>query len=349
MAEPAAPTRFTIVGENIHTTRIVLRKGNRVKVLDDGTEGVRFRDATGQTRYLTVPSEFRQSAAYQQGQIKHVMLAVQKGLSSDSADQEEGAEYVRAEARRQVEAGANYLDLNVDEVSADPDVQKAAMRWLVETVQELSPVPLSIDSSNTDTLRTGLSADRRKAGRPLVNSATLERLDTLDLVREFNCQAIVTASGYTGMPADEHERVANVTELLRHASGIPLSDVHVDPLVFPISVDSTSGRHYLEAVRMIRERYGPEIHITGGLSNVSFGIPNRRLVNETFFALALDAGIDGAIVDPVQNKLEDIRSLDRTSEPFQITSAMLNGEDEFCVGYLLAWREGRLGGHAAAS
>src|ERR1017187_10353950 len=155
MAESDAPTRFTIVGENIHTTRIVLRKGNRVKVLDDGTEGVRFHDTTGQTRYLTVPPEFRQSAAYQQGQIKHVMLAIQKGLSSGSADQEEGAEYVRAEVRRQVEEGADYLDLNVDEVSADLDVQKAAMRWLVETVQEISPVPLSIDSSNPDILRTG--------------------------------------------------------------------------------------------------------------------------------------------------------------------------------------------------
>jgi 5-methyltetrahydrofolate--homocysteine methyltransferase len=343
MAEPDAPTRFTIVGENIHTTRIVLRKGNRVKVLDDGTEGVRFHDTSGQTRYLTVPSEFRQSATYQQGQIKHVMLAVQKGLSIDSADQEEGAEYVRAEVRRQVEAGADYLDLNVDEVSAELDVQKAAMRWLVDTVQEISPIPLSIDSSNTDILRTGLRADRRKAGRPLLNSATLERLETLDLVREFDCQAIVTASGYTGMPADEHERVANVRELLRHARDIPLADIHVDPLVFPISVDSRSGRHYLDAVRILRETYGSKIHITGGLSNVSFGIPNRRLVNETFFALALDAGIDGAIVDPVQNKLKDIRSLDRTSEPFQITSAMLNGEDDFCIGYLQAWREGRLG------
>jgi len=342
MSGSTEPARFTIVGENIHTTRIVLRKGNRVKVLDDGTEGVRFRDTAGQTRYLTVPPPFRQTETYQRGQIKHLMLAVQKGLSSDSVDQEEGAEYVRYEARRQIEAGADYLDLNADEVSSDLDVQKAAMRWLIEAVEEVSSIPLSIDSSNTDILRAGLGAYRRKAGRPLLNSASLERPDVLDLAREFDCQVIVTASGQAGMPADEQERAANVERLLRYAHDIPLADIHVDPLVFPISVDSSYGRHYLDAVRTIRERYGAEIHVTGGFSNVSFGIPNRRLMNTTFFSLALDAGIDGAIVDPVQSKLEDIRVLDRSSEAFQITSAMLLGEDDFCIGYLQAWREGRL-------
>jgi pterin binding enzyme len=342
MSGPAETARFTIVGENIHATRIVLRKGNRVKVLDDGTEGVRFRDAAGQDRYLTAPVQFRQSEAYQQGKIKHVMIAVQKGLSANSADQDEGAEYLRYEARRQIEAGAHYLDLNVDEVSADLDVQRAAMRWLVETIQSISPIPLSIDSSNPEILRAGLGACARRAGRPLLNSATLERLETLDLAREFECQVVATASGRAGMPADEHERAANVEELLRHARGIPLADIHVDPLVFPISVEGRHGGHYLNAVRRIREKYGSEIHVTGGLSNVSFGLPNRRLVNETFFALALDAGIDSAIVDPVQNKLEDIHALDRTTERFRITRSMLLGDDEFCTGYLQAWREGSL-------
>ena len=342
MAGDAELARFTIVGENLHTTRIVLRKGTRVTVFADGTEAVRFRDAGGTIRYLAVPGQFRQSETYQRGQIKHLLLAVQKGLSSDSVDQEEGTEYVRYEARRQIEAGADYLDLNVDEVSSEVDVQKAAMRWLIGAVEEISSVPLSIDSSNTDLLRTGLGACDRKAGRPLLNSASLERLDVLDLAREFDCQVIVTASGHSGMPADERERATNVEELLRHAHDIPLADIHVDPLVFPISVDGNYGRHYLDAVRIVRERYGTEVHVTGGLSNVSFGLPNRRLVNETFFALALDAGIDGAIVDPAQNKLEDIRALDRASGPFQITSAMLLGEDDFCTGYLQAWREGRL-------
>src|SRR5262249_42153118 len=138
------PTRFIIVGENIHTTRVVQRQGSRVAVLADGTEAVRFRDAAGKARLVALPPQARTTQAYQQGQIKHVMSAVQKGLSSDSAAQEEGAEYVRDLARRQIAAGAHFLDLNADEISPRLEVQKAAMRWLVEVVQEVSPIPVSV-------------------------------------------------------------------------------------------------------------------------------------------------------------------------------------------------------------
>ncbi|MBI2939919.1 MAG: dihydropteroate synthase [Chloroflexi bacterium] len=345
MALDSRPQRFIIIGENIHATRIVLRKGNRVKVLDDGTEGVRFRDTAGKTRYLAVPPRFRETQAFQQGQIKHVMIAVQKGISSDSAEQEEGTEYLRAEARRQIEAGASFLDLNVDEVSTRLDVQQAAMRWLVGTIQEISPIPLSIDSSNTEILAEGLRTCDCCAGRPMINSATLERIETLDLARKFDAEIIATGAGRAGMPENTEQRVANVEELVgqARARGIALADIHVDPLVFPISVDSNHGRHYLDAVRTVRQTYGPEIHLTGGLSNVSFGIPNRKLVNETFIALAIDAGIDGAIMDPVQNRIDAVRSIDRTSEPYQLAAAMLLGEDEFCMNYLMAFRKGRLG------
>ena len=338
------PPRFTVVGENIHTTRVVQRQGSRVAVLPDGTEGVRFRDAAGKARVLTLPPQVRTTQAYQQGQIKHVMIAVQKGLSSDSAAQEEGAEYVRDQARRQIAAGAHFLDLNVDEISPRLEVQKAAMRWLVGVVQEVSPIPVSVDSSNSEIIATGLQTYDRRAGRPLLNSAALERLETLDMAKEYDAELIVTASGREGMPSDADERVANVEELMRHvaARGIPATDVHVDALVFPISVDPRYGCHYLDAVRAIRQAYGPEIRITGGLSNVSFGLPNRKLVNSVFIALAIEAGIDGAITDPVQNKLDEILALDRSSEPYQLARAMLLGEDEYCVNYLQAWRAGRL-------
>jgi cobalamin-dependent methionine synthase I len=334
--------RFTIVGENIHTTRVVSRKSNRFTVLDDGTEGIRFRDAAGHTRYLTVPQSVRESQAYQQGQIKHIMIAVRKGLSGDSAAQEEGTAYLHSEARRQIEAGAHFLDLNVDETSTSLDVQTAAMRWLVQTVQEISPIPLSIDSSRTAVLREGLRAYDRRASRPMLNSAALERLDTLDLAREFDADVVATASGIGTMPKDADERVANVKQLLQHAAGIPREHIHVDPLVFPISVDSSYGRHYLDAVRAVRALYGSAIHITGGLSNVSFGMPNRKLVNETFIVLAVEAGIDGAIIDPVQSKLADVLAQDRTAEPFVLARAMLAGEDDYCANYLKAFRAGRL-------
>ncbi len=334
--------QFTIVGENIHTTRSVSRKSARFAVLDDGTEGIRFRDAEGRTRHLTVPETFRETQAYQQGQIKHIMIAVQKGLWGDSAAQEEGTAYLRSEARRQIDAGARFLDLNVDEISAEPDQQMAAMRWLVQSVQGISPIPLSIDSSKTATLREGLLAYDRKAGRPMLNSAALERPDTLDLAREFDADVVASASGIGTMPKDTGERLANVKQLLERAGGIPRNHIHVDPLVLPISVDNMSGRQYLDAVRAVRTEYGSAIHITGGLSNVSFGMPNRKLVNETFIVLAVDAGIDGAIIDPVQSKLAEVLAQDRSAEPFELARAMLEGEDEYCVQYLKAFRAGRL-------
>ncbi|TAK23984.1 MAG: hypothetical protein EPO26_07905 [Chloroflexota bacterium] len=342
MNEHGRPPRFAIVGETLHTTRVVPRKGSRVTQLDDGSEGVRFRDETGGTRYLTVPPWFRETEAYARGQIKHVMIAVRKGLADDPDERAEGAAYVRADARRQVAAGASFLDLNVDEVATDRDVQRAAMRWLVETVQAVASVPISVDSSNAEILRDGLRAYDRRAGRPLVNSASLERLGALELAREHDSQVVVTAAGRASLPRDAAERVANVRELLGHADGIPLADLYVDPLVIPVSVDDQAGRQYLEAVRTIRQEMGSEIHITGGLSNVSFGLPGRALVNEVFLALAIEAGIDSAIMDPAQVHLDAARALDRSAEPYQLARAMLLGEDEFCMGFIRAHREGRL-------
>lgn len=335
--------RFTSIGENIHTTRTVSRKSARFTVLDDGAEGIRFRDAAGQTRYLTVSAAFQASQPHQQGQIKHIMIAVHRGMSDDAAAQEEGVAYLQSEARRQIEAGAHFLDLNVDEISTVPAEQAAAMRWLVQTVQEVSTIPLSIDSSRTATLRAGLLACDRRAGRPLLNSASLERLDALDLVREFDVEVVASAAGVDTMPADAGERVANLVRLLQHAKDIPQECIYLDPLVVPISVDSGNGCRFLDAVRALRGRFGRDIHITGGLSNISFGMPNRRLVNEAFIVLGVEAGLDAGIIDPVQNRPAEALAQDQTGAPFLLARAMLTGEDEYCAAYLRAYRAGKLG------
>jgi 5-methyltetrahydrofolate--homocysteine methyltransferase len=161
----------------------------------------------------------------------------------------------------------------------------------------------------------------------LINSASLERLDALDLAREGDAAVVVTAAGRGSLPGDVPGRLANVAEVLSHARGIGLDDIYVDPLVLPIAVDARYGRLFLDAVRALREAYGPEIHITGGLSNVSFGLPNRKLVNQTFIALAIDAGLDSAIMDPVQASLAEILALDRRGARFELASALLLGGD----------------------
>ena len=340
-----SPEEFTIVGENIHATRVVLRNGRRAVTLDDGTEAVPFKDESGEQRYLTVPEWFKNTQPYAQGQIKHFIIAMMKGISDDPQQREEGAAYVKYEARRQAAAGASYLDINVDEVHYDLETQKRAMRWAVEAVQEVSQVPISVDSSNSEIIAEGLSAYDGRAGRPLVNSLALERLETLDMIAEHNARPIVMATSGTGMPQNAEERAENTHTIMEHVSskGIPMSDVFIDAIIFPISVDSQNGNHYFDAVRAIREAYGNEIHIGMGLSNVSFGMPKRKLINQTFIHLALEAGIDAGIIDPIQTKLSTVFNLNTDSEPVRFASDMLLGHDEFCMKYIEAFRNGRLG------
>lgn len=339
-----SPDQFWIIAENIHTSRVVLRQGRRVTQVD-GVEAVEYRTELGEPRYLRIPEHFKETQAYEQGQIKHMMVAVWKGVHGDEADQQEGAEYVWHEAKRQIGAGARFLDLNVDEVSPMLDEQIRSMRWLVRTVQRVSTVPPSIDSSNVDIIAAGLEEYEGKAGRPLLNSLALERVDALDLVKRYNTQVVATAASIDGMPSDDQERVENVAKLLEPvlARGVPKGDIHVDALVFPISVASTYGCHYLDAIQKIRQEYGPEIHITGGLSNVSFGLPQRRLVNESFIHLAMEHGADSGIIDPVSTRIARVFELDTGSEPVKIATAMLMGEDEYCTNFLKAYRAGKLG------
>jgi 5-methyltetrahydrofolate--homocysteine methyltransferase len=146
------------------------------------------------------------------------------------------------------------------------------------------------------------------------------------------------------MPQNAEERVTNASRMVEaaFARGIPAADIYVDALIFPISVDSQFGNHSLEAIRRLRAKFGPEIHITGGMSNVSFGIPCRRLVNDVFLNLAAEAGADSGILDPVTSPLERVFSIDRASRPYQLASDMLLGGDRNCKNFLRAYRRGEL-------
>jgi 5-methyltetrahydrofolate--homocysteine methyltransferase len=126
------------------------------------------------------------------------------------------------------------------------------------------------------------------------------------------------------------------------AKSIPLENLYVDALVFPISVDIQFGNHCLEALRRLRERYGEKIHLTGGLSNVSFGLPCRHLINEVFINLAVEAGADSGIVDSVGNDLNQVFAADQTSRPYQLARDMLLGLDRNCKIFLRAYRKGEL-------
>ncbi len=333
--------RFTVIGENIHATRVLRLNGKRVGENEEGVQSVKYSSA-GNTKFMTIPEEMKKTQPYQQGQAKHFMIAVWKGLFGDSQDQEEAVDYIKNEIKRQENAGANFLDLNIDEMSHKLDIQINSMKWLVSTVEEFSSVPPSIDSSNSEIIKAGLDQYTGKQGRPMINSVALERVETFDLVQEFNANVILTGASEDGMPNNSEERVSNINKIVDISKNynIDFSDIHLDPLVFPISVAPEYGVHFFDAVEKIRALFGDEINISGGLSNVSFGLPRRKLVNDVFIYICLQRGLDSGIIDPLQLKINDILTMDENSKDFKVAENMLMGRDDFCMNYINYCREG---------
>lgn len=336
-------TDFIIIGENIHCTRIVKRGGVRGHVFDDGSEAIKYR-VNGEMRYVKVPQYFTSTQPYEQGNLKHFMIAIWKGVNCDGEDAAEGEAYIKYEADRQQRAGAHYLDLNIDEISHRIEEQKQAMRWLVDYFQTISNLPPSIDSSNSEIIEAGLERYNGNNGSPMVNSVALERLETLDLIADYNAKCIVSAASESGMPENAQQRVDNASRVVDAAidKGIEMSDIYIDPLFFPVSVDASYGPHALDSIAMLREKFGDKVHITGGMSNVSFGLPRRKLVNEAFVKLAIEAGADSGIIDPIQIKIDRAMNLDENSANAKYAIALLKGQDDFAMNYISAYRNGEL-------
>jgi cobalamin-dependent methionine synthase I len=335
--------RFIIIGENIHTTRVIRRNAQSVEPDERGREGIAFTDEDGAARHLPVSEAEQRTQEYEEGRIKHVRTAVRLAME-ERDDAEVAVAYLRALAKHQIDSGSAFLDINVDEVSLKLEEQIAAMGWLVRLIDAYSSVPLSIDSSNLEIIEAGMEAAGSENGPPLLNSASLERLEALDVAVAAGSPVIVTAAGDAGMPENAEQRVDNADRMIEAAGerGISKDRMYIDPLVFPISVDGEFGEHCLDAIRRLRERHGPEIHITGGMSNVSFGLPNRRLINDAFLMLAIEAGADSGIVDPVTNPPERALSLDRSARPLELALDVLSGADRHCKAYMKAYRKGEL-------
>jgi 5-methyltetrahydrofolate--homocysteine methyltransferase len=334
---------FLVVGENIHATRVLRRAGKHAAELEDGSVGIAFETADGVREVLPVHPAVAAARDFAAGKIKHVASAIRWGLD-DGPYADVAAAYIRSMAARQEASGADWLDLNADEVAADSETRARAMTWLVTVVEATAGVPVSVDSSDVAVLAAGVTASGRPAGRLLLNSASLERPEVVDLAASSGCAIVAAASGRTGMPANADERLANAVELveLALARGLPPDALYVDPLVLPVAVEPDAPGHVLETARRLRERYGSAIHLTAGLSNVSFGMPERRLLNDVFIDLAAGAGIDSGIIDPVASDLARVFASDRDSEPYRLAADMLLGRDPFGGEYVAAFRAGRL-------
>ena len=212
---------------------------------------------------------------------------------------------LRREAARQVNAGAAVLACNV----GAPDIDET--RWLPEAVRvilESVDVPVAIDTANFDALELALAAHKSLApdGKPLINSVNGERryLDTiLPMAAEYGAAVIGMALDDDGIPETPGRRLAVARKIVEEAeaAGVPQQDVIVDCMALSVSTDPEAGRVTLEAIRQVRQDLG--VNMTLGPSNVSFGLPEREMLNQAFTAMALQSGVTCPIVNVSRERL----------------------------------------------
>lgn len=238
--------------------------------------------------------------------------------------------FVQDLAKRQAQAGANWLDVNA---GTAPDHEAQDLVWLVQTVQEAVDAPLCLDSATPAALAAALQVVHKS---PLINSISGEqkRIDgILPLVRGSGCGVIALAMDDKGIPAGPAERLDVIRRVIDrlHAAGIPDERIYVDPLVMTVASNPAGARIALDTMRAVHAEF-PKSHRVSGLSNVSFGLPVRTLINQAFLTLALDAGLDTAILDP----------LDRGLKQTLLAAQVVLGQDRHCLGYTRAFRAGLL-------
>ncbi|MCR4434787.1 MAG: dihydropteroate synthase [Clostridiales bacterium] len=232
-------------------------------------------------------------------------------------------------AKKQYEAGAAYIDVNAGMYLDD---EPERLEWLVKTVQEAVDAPLAIDSPNPKAMEKALKAVKNH--KPLVNSITDEKErynSIMPLVVEYNTGIVALCMDDTGMPETVEDRIKIAGRLIEKLTkkGVAIGDIFIDPMVRPIGTGSQYGVVAIETIRRIKADY-PGIHIACGLSNISFGIPARKLMNQAFLVAAMAAGMDGAIMDPLDRKLMAL---------LYATEALM-GLDDFCTEFMVKFREG---------
>ncbi|MDD4081595.1 MAG: methyltetrahydrofolate cobalamin methyltransferase [Eubacteriales bacterium] len=241
------------------------------------------------------------------------------------------ADFIRDLARRQEEAGATYIDVNAGMFLED---EPERMTWLVNTVQEVSRAPFSIDSPNPKAIEAGLQANRNP--KPIINSITDEKeryTAILPLAKKYKTSLVALCMDDKGMPETVEDRLRVADSLVAKLGdeGFDHDDIYLDPMIRPIGTGPEYGVIAIETIRLIKEKY-PRTHIACGLSNVSFGLPARKLINQAMLVAAMSAGMDGAILDPLDKKLMS----------FVYATEALLGIDDYCLNYLAKFREGEL-------
>ncbi|MGD8943300.1 MAG: dihydropteroate synthase, partial [Desulfobacterales bacterium] len=233
---------------------------------------------------------------------------------------------VKSDALAQIEAGAVILDVNAGVPGAD---EPALLVQMIEVLTELTDVPLCIDTANVKALEAALKV---YSGKALVNSVNgeEEKLETvLPLIKQYNAAVIGLAMDDDGIPKTLEKRIEIAGKIIDRATklGIATEDIVIDPLAMSVGADDQAGKMALDAVEAIVKKFG--INITMGCSNISFGIPDRELLNGTFLAMAIRCGLTCPITNPLFDEV--ITSI--------LAADLAMGRDEFAMNWIGSFRK----------
>jgi 5-methyltetrahydrofolate--homocysteine methyltransferase len=241
------------------------------------------------------------------------------------------AEFIKDLAKTQAEAGAHFIDVCA---STDTAVELETMEWLISLVQEATDTPIAVDSPDARICAKSMKFCKRPG---LINSVSMEG-DKTEVIfpliagTKWECAALLCDD--TGIPKSYEQRMDVFAAIMQRAEEYKIepSRLHIDPLVEMLCTSEDGINTVLRVIREIKRQY-PAIHITGGASNISFNLPARKFVNQAFLVLAMGAGMDSAIINPLHKQMMGLI----------YAVEALKGNDEYCIEYINAYREGLFG------
>ena len=257
--------------------------------------------------------------------IGELINASRKAMGKAIEVQDEAA--IKKVAADQFENGADYIDVNAGIfIGKEPEY----LKWLVNKVQEESDAPCCIDSPDPKAIEAALSVHK---GTAMINSISMEkeRYDALlPIIAGTDLKVIALCMSDEGMPETVDDRMSIADKLINGLlqSNVAIENIYVDPLVQPIATNSNFGIDFLNAVEKIMTQF-KGAHTACGLSNISYGLPERKFLNQMFMVMAIAKGLDAAIVNP----------LDKQMMANIIAAESLRGRDDFCMNYLKAYRD----------
>ena len=244
---------------------------------------------------------------------------------------EKNEDYIREMAVKQTEAGAHFLDVCA---SVPEEQELEVLKWLIDLVQSVTDTPICIDSPSA-----GVCAEAVKfCNKPgLINSVSgegekMQKIFPVIAGTKWECVALL--SDDKGIPQSTERRIEVFLEIMKKAEEykIPPERLHVDPLIEMLCASEDGIVRVINTIKKVKELY-PKIHVTGGASNISFNLPARKYINRAFMILAMNAGLDSAIIDPLNKEMMGL---------IYATEALL-GLDDYCIEYINAFRKGLFG------